>query len=318
MKKRKKSIFNILLAAVLAISIIISQSNALQALIGKDTLTMITSPDYPPYEYYDTEGSGNIIGFDIDIANYIAKELKFKLNVIESDFNGLIPALATNRVDFVMAGMSPTPERLKNVDFSIIYYTAQDTIVAPKGSNLLKVQQLSGKTVGVQLGSIQEKNLKEIAKKVTGIQIKQLNRVPEAIQELKSKRIDAAIIENNVASGFAGSNPDLEFNAIPSQENSGSAIAFAKNSSLVAPFNRVLQKMKDNGTLKQLATKWFSKNTNIANLSSTEVKTGLNLDFSRISKDIPFILRGIPLTLLFTIISVFLGLIWGYRLNKLG
>ncbi|MBW4602279.1 MAG: ABC transporter substrate-binding protein/permease [Calothrix sp. FI2-JRJ7] len=317
MKKRKKSIFNILIAAVLAISIIISQSNPLQALVGKDTLTMITSPDYPPYEYYDTEGSGNIIGFDIDIANYIAKQLKFKLNVIESDFNGLIPALATNRVDFVMAGMSPTPERLKNVDFSIIYYTAQDTIVAPKGSNLLKAQQLSGKIVGVQLGSIQEKNLKEIAKKVTGIQIKQLNRVPEAIQELKSKRIDAAIIENNVASGFAGSNPDLEFNAIPSQENSGSAIAFAKNSPLVAPFNQVLQKMKDNGTLKELATKWFSQKTNVANLSSTEVKTGLNLDFGRISRDIPFILRGIPLTLLFTIISVFLGLIWGTVLSLL-
>jgi His/Glu/Gln/Arg/opine family amino acid ABC transporter permease subunit len=313
MKKRKKSIFNILLAVVLAMSIIISQSNPLQALVGKDTLTMITSPDYPPYEYYDTEGSGNIIGFDIDIANYIAKELKFKLNVIESDFNGLIPALATNRVDFVMAGMSPTPERLKNVDFSIIYYTAQDTIVAPKGSNLLKAQQLSGKIVGVQLGSIQEKNLKEIAKKVTGIQL----RVSDAIQELKSTRIDAAIIENNVAEGFARSNPDLEFNVIPSQENSGSAIAFAKNSPLVAPFNQVLQKMKDNGTLKQLATKWFSKNTNAANLSSTEVKTGLNLDFTRISRDIPFILRGIPLTLLFTIISVFLGLIWGTVLSLL-
>jgi polar amino acid transport system substrate-binding protein len=183
------------------------------------------------------------------------------------------------------------------------------------GSNLIKVQDLSGKIVGVQLGSIQEKNIKEIAKKVTGIQIKQLNRVPEAIQELKSKRIDAAIIENTVAQGFAGSNPDLEFNAIPSQENSGSAIAFAKNSPLVGPFNQVLQKMKDNGTLKELATKWFSKNTNLTNLALTEVKTGLNLDFRRIARDIPFIIRGIPLTLLFTVISVFLRLIWGTILS---
>jgi His/Glu/Gln/Arg/opine family amino acid ABC transporter permease subunit len=315
MVKRKKWIFNIF-AAMLAISIIIAQNPLQASLVGK-SLTMITSPDYPPYEYYDTAGSGEITGFDIDIANYIAKQLDFKLNVMESDFNGLIPALATNRVDFVMAGMSPTPEREKSVDFSIIYYQGLDTIVSAKGNNLLKTQDLSGKTVGVQLGSIQEKNLKKIAEKVQGIQLKQLNRVSEAIQELKSKRIDAAIIENTVAQGFAQANPDLEFNVIPSEENSGSAIAFANNSSLVAPFNQVLSQMKQNGTLKRLASKWFSTNT--TNLSSfqAEAKSGLNLDFRRIIPDAPFILRGIPLTLLFTIISVFLGLIWGTVLSLL-
>lgn len=315
MIKRKKWIFN-LFAAMLAISIIVAQNPLQASLVGK-SLTMITSPDYPPYEYYDTAGSGEIIGFDIDIANYIAKQLGFKLNVMESDFNGLIPALATNRVDFVMAGMSPTPEREKSVDFSIIYYQALDTIVSAKGNNLVKVQDLSGKIVGVQLGSIQEKNLKKIAEKVKPIQLKQLNRVSEAIQELKSKRIDAAIIENTVAQGFAQANPDLEFKVIPSQENSGSAIAFANNSPLVTSFNKVLSEMKENGTLKRLASKWFSTTT--TNLSSfqPEAKSGLNLDFRRILPDLPFILRGIPLTLLFTIISVLLGLIWGTVLSLL-
>lgn len=304
---------------MLTISIIVGQSQPIRAsLIGKDSLTMITSPDYPPYEYYDTAGSGKIIGFDIDIANYIAKELGFQLDVKESDFNGLIPALVTSRADFVMAGMSPTPEREKSVDFSIIYYQALDTIVASKGSNLLKTQDLSGKTVGVQLGSIQEKNLKKIAEKVQNIQLKQLNRVSEAIQELKSKRIDAAIIENTVAQGFAQANPDLEFNVIASEENTGSAIAFANNSPLVAPFNKVLSSMKENGKLKELSAKWFSTNTNTLNSSLSQPQaSGLNLDFRRILSDIPFILRGIPLTLLFTVISVFLGLIWGTVLSLL-
>lgn len=312
--KQKKLIFN-LFAGILAISIMIAP-NPLQASLAGKSLTMITSPDYPPYEYYDTAGSGKIIGFDIDIANYIAKQLGFQLDVKESDFNGLIPALATNRADFVMAGMSPTPEREKNVDFSIIYYQALDTIVAAKGRNLLKATDLSGKTVGVQLGSIQEKNLKKIAEKVQNIQLKQLNRVSEAIQELKSKRIDAAIIENTVAQGFAQANPDLEFNVIPSEEGAGSAIAFANNSPLVAPFNKVLSEMKQNGTLKRLASKWFS--TTSTNLSSFQPQaSGLNLDFRRILPDIPFILRGIPLTFLFTIISVFLGLIWGTVLSLL-
>jgi len=307
-----------LFAAMVAISAIADYRNPLQAAssVGKDTLTLITSPDYPPYEFYDTKGGNRqIVGFDIDIANTLAKELGFKLKVMESDFNGLIPALQANRADFVMAGMTPTPERQKNVDFSTIYYEAKDTIVAPKKSNLKQPQDLSGKKVGVQLGTIQEQNAQKIAQKVAGIQLKQLNKVPEVVQEIKSGRIDAAIVEDTVAKGFAQANPDLEFNVIPSEEASGSAIAFPKGSSLVEPFNKVLQQMKDKGELQKLATKWFSQNVTVKTASST--KGGLNLDFTRILPDIPFILRGIPLTLLFTLLSVSLGLIWGTVLSLL-
>ena len=166
-------------------------------------LTMFTSPDYPPYGYYVTSGSDRkIVGFDIDIANYIAKELKFDLELKESDFNGLIPSLQAKRADFVMAGMTPTTDRKKNVDFSGIYYEARDTIVALKSNNLTETSALSGKKVGVQLGSIQEQNAKKIAEKVKGIDVKSLNKVPDLVQELRSKRIDAAIIEDTVAKGL--------------------------------------------------------------------------------------------------------------------
>ncbi len=318
MKKTKIWLLTILLVVIAVINIIPGYNDSLKAAssLGKDTLTMITSPDYPPYEFYDTKtGESQIVGFDIDIAKTLAQKLGFKLQIMESDFNGLIPALQANRADFVMAGMTPTPERQKNVDFSIIYYEAKDTIVAAKGSNLKQPQDLSGKKVGVQLGTIQEQNAKKIAEKVTGIQLKQLNKVPEVVQEIKSRRIDAAIVEDTVAKGFAQANPDLEFNVIPSEEVSGSAIAFPKNSTLVAPFNKVLQQIKDDGTLNQLVNKWFSQNIIADSTSSTPAKTGLNLDFTRILPDIPFILRGIPLTLLFTLLSVTLGLIWGTILS---
>ncbi|MBR8837200.1 MAG: ABC transporter permease subunit [Stigonema ocellatum SAG 48.90 = DSM 106950] len=321
MKQGRVLIFTLLFIAILAISRIAGLGNSLQAAssVGKDTLTMVTSPDYPPYEYYDTQGGErNIVGFDIDIANAIAQQLGFKLKVMESDFNGLIPALQGNRADFVMAGMTPTEQRKKNVDFSITYYEAKDTIVAPKGSNIKKPQDLSGKKVGVQLGTIQEQNAKKIAQKVAGIQLKQLNKVPEVIQEIKSQRIDAAIVEDTVAKGFAQANPELEFNIIPKQEVAGSAIAFPKSSPLVEPFNKVLQKLKDKGELEKLVTKWFSR-SNTAGTSSTAAvpKGGFNLDFTRIIPDIPFILQGIPLTLLFTGLSVSLGLIWGTVLSLL-
>ncbi|MCJ8279843.1 MAG: ABC transporter permease subunit [Rivularia sp. ALOHA_DT_140] len=310
----------LLFAVVLVISITFGDFNpTIASSVGKETLTMITSPDYPPYEFYQTtNGERKIVGFDIDIANYIKKELGFKLNITQSDFNGLIPALQANRADFVMAGMTPTPERRKNVDFSIIYYEAQDTIVATKSSNLQQPEDLSGKVVGVQLGTIQEQNAKQIAQRVPNIRLKQLNKVPEIVQEIKAGRIDAAIVEDTVALGFIKANPDLQFNVIPSLENaSGSAIAFPKGSQLVEPFNKVLRKMKNNGELERLSKKWFSDTPNtedLSNSNSTDSK-GLNLDFGRIIPEIPFILKGIPLTLSFTLSSVFLGLFWGTALS---
>ncbi|WP_414543477.1 ABC transporter permease subunit [Nostoc sp. CCY0012] len=318
MKKPRAWLLTVLFTAMVLISLILGHSHPLQASsVGKASLTMMTSPDYPPYEFYDTQGGKReIVGFDIDIANTLARELGFSLKIMESDFNGLIPALQSNRADFVMAGMTPTPERKKNIDFSIIYYEAKDTIVAIKGSNLTQPQDLAGKRVGVQLGTIQEQNAQKISAKVAGIQLKQLNRVPEVVQELKAGRIDAAIVEDTVAQGFAQANPDLEFNVIPSEEASGSAIAFPQGSPLVEPFNRVLQQMQDSGELEKLAAKWFSQTTTDT-ASSTSPPGRLNLDFRRILPDIPFILQGIPLTLLFTLLSVFLGLIWGTVLSLL-
>ena len=259
--KRRSVIFTGLCSVTLAITTIAGCGGGEQGNSGsggKKTLTMITSPDYPPYEFYET-GSRKIVGFDIDIANAITKELGYDLQIQESDFNGLVPALQARRADFVMAGMTPTPERQQNVDFSIIYYEAKNTIVAPRASNLTTTKDLSGKTVGVQLGSIQAGDAKKIAEKVPGIKLKELNKVPDLIQELKAKRIDAAIIEDTVATGFTEANPDLAFSVIPSEGPSGSAIAFPKGSPLTPEFNRVLERMKTSGELEKLAAKWFAQ-----------------------------------------------------------
>lgn len=223
-------------------------------------LVMATSADYPPYEFRDTAGGKNeIIGFDVDIANYITKQLNYTLEIKDMDFNGLLPALQAKRVDFVMAGMTPTEERKKAAEFTDIYFEAKNTIIAVKGSNLKKVEELAGKSVGVQLGSIQEGDMKKAAEKVQGINLKPLNKIGDLIQEIKSKRIDAAIVEDTVAKGYVAANPDLEFNVIPSDGPSGSAIAFPKGSPLVKPFNEVLTQMKQKGEVEKLVKKWFEK-----------------------------------------------------------
>lgn len=282
--------------------VIAQQGNARQKLV------MVTSADYPPYEFRDTaSGKGDIIGFDVDIAKYITNQLGYDLEIKDTDFSGIIPALQSGRADFAMAGMTPTEERKKNVDFSEIYYEAKNTIVTRKGSNLKTPEDLSGKKVGVQLGSTQEKTAKEFK----NVQLVALNKTGDLVQEVKARRIDAAVIEDTIARGFIANNPDLEFNTIPSSgEEAGSAIAFPKNSRLVADFNRVLAEMKQSGEIERLIKKWFE------NQGKTEPATSSNvLPFAKITPRIPFILQGILVTLQFTAISLFLGFIWGTILS---
>lgn len=223
----------------------------------KKVLVMGTSADYPPFEYIKTKTSDEIIGFDVDLAKAIAGKLGYKVQVKDIDFSGLIQALKSGQVDFVLAGMTPTEKRKKSVDFSDIYYTAQDMIVTKKDSGIKTLDDLKGKTVGVQLGSIQEGNAKDLNKKVP-IKIENRNRIPDLIQEIKAGRFDAAIIEDTVAKGFIQKETDLTgFTSNANPEQAGSAIAFPKNSDLTAKFNKELQKMKDNGELKKLIVKWF-------------------------------------------------------------
>jgi polar amino acid transport system substrate-binding protein len=250
-----------LAAAGLLIGQALSWSEHLAAQ-AQEVLKMGTSPDYPPYEFYDTSsGEEQIVGFDIDIANYIAEQLGFDLEIVASDFNGLIPALQADRVDFVMAGMTPTEERKENVDFSEIYFEAQNTIISSQENGLTEVTDLAGKKVGVQLGSIQEEAAQELAEADPSIEVVSLNKMGEIIQEIKTGRLDAAIAEDTVAKGFVASNPDLQFTPIPSDGPSGSAVAFPKGSELVEEFNRILAEMQESGKMEELVLKWFGEDS---------------------------------------------------------
>lgn len=264
--KKLKFVFTILFSTLFAVFVTTACNSASTpdaatdpaASPAAETLVMATSADYPPYEFIDTSsGSEEIVGFDIDIANYITSELGYGLEITNMDFNGLIPALQAGRADFVMAGMTPTEERKQNADFSIIYYDAKNTIVALADSGLTTVESLNGKRVGVQLGSIQE----GAAKEIEGAEVIPLNRINEIVQELKAGRIDAAIIEDTVAKGYVDANPDLAFTVIEDEGPSGSAIAFPKGSELTTKFDAVLQEMIDSGTMEELVVKWFGDST---------------------------------------------------------
>lgn len=269
------------------------------------TLVMGTSPDYAPYEDTDAKNGGEIVGLDVDIAKSITEKLGCKLRISGMDFNGLIAALQSGRVDFVMSGMSVTDERKQSVDFSDMYYAARNTIVSKKDAAFASMGQLKGKRVGVQLGSTQETAVAGL----NGVAVKKLNRITDLIQEIKSNRIDAAIVEDAVALDAVASNPDLTMTMLPNEDESqGYAIAFPKGSNLPTAFNEQLHEMEASGEKQQIVDKWFGKHDAVTPAKHM-------IDFSTLNGYVPFILRGIFVTLLFTLVSALLGFIWGTVLS---
>ncbi|MBW7475179.1 ABC transporter substrate-binding protein/permease [Paenibacillus oenotherae] len=294
---------------VVAILLLVFSGSSSSAEGAKKTIVMGTSPDYAPYESVDAKGSGEIVGLDIDIAKAIADKLGYELQISGMDFNSLIAALQTGRVDFVMSAMSVTDERKQSVDFSKVYYVARNTIISKANHNYGTLEELSGKRIGVQLGSTQE----TVAASIKNAEIKKLNKIPDMIQEIKSGRIDAAIVEDAVALGNTTANPDLKFTMIPSgdgDEDQGYSVAFPKGSPLVDEFNEALQELEASGEKEAIVTKWFD-----SIMATTGPAGGLNLDFTILRDYMNYMMKGIYVTLLFTLVSALFGFVWGAILS---
>ena len=210
-----------------------------------------TSADYPPYEFHKAvDGKDEIVGFDIEIAKEIAKDLGVELEIKDMDFDGLLMALNAGKVDFVMAGMTPDAERQKVVDFSEIYYKAVHGVVikAENKDTFKTVEDLAGKKVGAQKGAIQE----DIAvDEIENVQLKSLGKIPDLILEVKNNKIDAVVMEKPVADSYVDNNQDLMLMDVTFDDGEGgSSVAVKKGSTdLVDEINKTLERLMNDGSV---------------------------------------------------------------------
>lgn len=218
-------------------------------------LKMATSADFPPFESYDEKG--NFIGFDVELAQKIAAELGYELKIEDMDFDGLIGSLQAKRVDMVLAGMSATEDRRKNVDFSESYHRSGEMFISKTDNPMEDLASLAGKVVGVQLGTIQEEGAETLAEEY-GFEVKKVDDASILIQELNSNRIDVAYMDKTVATGYINSQGFVGFDD-PTTSSPGMAIAFPKGSELVEEVNKVLKQLEEDGTLEELKDKWLSE-----------------------------------------------------------
>lgn len=169
------------------------------------------------------------------------------------EFDALIPALASNKVDIVAAGMTVTPERQESVNFTDTYATAAQVIIVKQGSDIAPSEDLNGKILGVQMGTTGD----SLASEIEGAQVERFNKYFEAIQSVLQGKIDAVIIDSAPAKAFAEKDENLVIldEALSSEDY---AMAINKdNTELLDKVNAAIAELDEEGTLDEIVNKYI-------------------------------------------------------------
>lgn len=216
---------------------------------SKQALTMATESGFAPYEYLNGD---KIIGIDPDIAAEIAKEMGRELKIIDMPFDSIIPSVDSGKADFGAAGMSITPERSEIVDFTIEYATSKQVIITRAESGVNSEEDLNGKTVGVQLGTVADFALTDDYPEV---KVQQYNKYFEAAGDLSNGRIDAIVMDSLPAQEVVNIGEGL---VILEQELFTDRYAFCVkkgNTELLNAINKVMQRLIDEGKIDEFTMK---------------------------------------------------------------
>lgn len=223
--------------------------------VTEGVLTVATSPDFAPYEFYAIGEDGNptLAGFDMALAQYVADYLGLELEVIPMDFDGVLSELQMKNVDLGMAGLSPDPTREDAMDFSDIYYEGGQSLVTVKANadtlNSFEACNKSDVSVGAQIGSIQMDLANEFS---ADADIVALPKVTDIISELLGGKLDAAYIETAVAESYQKNYPDLEIVLDVPYDVAGSSIGVSKgNTALLTAVNEAIAAAIEDGSMDQ-------------------------------------------------------------------
>lgn len=245
---KMKKLVSLVLATACVFSMAACGSNDSE---GAETLVMATNAEFPPYEYYD---GSDIVGIDVDIANAIAEELGMELKIEDMAFDSVITAVSSGKADIGLAGMTVTEDRLENVNFSDTYATAVQVVIVPEGSDIKSVADLTGKSVGVQLGTTSDIYVCDIE----GVTVEQYNKSFEAVQALSQGKIDAVMVDIEPAKEFVAQTEGL---VILEEEFAVEeyAIAIAKeNEELLEKVNGALKTLSESGKLDEIKAEYIS------------------------------------------------------------
>jgi polar amino acid transport system substrate-binding protein len=240
-----------------------ARADTLEEVKKRGTLMVGTEAAYVPYEFFK---DGKIVGYDPDIADLMVPKIGAKAQFIDTAWSGIIPALYAGKFDCIISAMTITKERAEKVLFSMPYADASNVILLRGDEASIKTaDDLSGKTIGVQLGSAAAGIIKVFEAKLKAAgkpgyaDIKQYEHYPEAYQDLLNKRTDAVVNSKSTLMVVMRDAPG-KFKTLPgvSDVTAYFGMAFRKEDGALRDFvNTQLAQMKQDGTLSKLQAKWF-------------------------------------------------------------
>lgn len=230
-----------------------SNEDLLSKIKAEGKLKVGMSVDYAPYEFFVMEnGKKKIVGLDLNLISEIAKDLGVEYEIQEMEFSTICDATRNGIVDLGVSGLSPDEERREIIDFSNIYFQAEQGILINKNAakEIKNIDDLKGKRVGAQNGSIQA----TLAQGIENADVKLLPEVPTLIQDLIAGNLDAVIVELPVADIQAVVHNELAVaeEKIADTSGGGSAIALPKGQeALLAEVNKTLERLESEGKIQE-------------------------------------------------------------------
>jgi ABC-type amino acid transport substrate-binding protein len=217
---------------------------------GGEPLTIGSDIPYPPFE----QGKpGNYTGFDIELIEAIAEKMGRKPEVQDTSFETIFRDVAQGKFDAVISAATITEEREQAVDFSNPYYLSEQAVLVKEGSDVKSLEDLDGKTVGVQQGTTGQ----ELAKEELGGEIRPYPEGPDAVTALKNGTVEGVIIDAPVAQNAVEKSGGVEIaEKVPTEETYGIAVAQGETE-LLDEINKALEEVEKEGTYKKIYKKWF-------------------------------------------------------------
>ena len=215
-------------------------------------LRMGTNATFPPYEYVDE--NNEVAGIDADIAAAIADKLGMELEITDMAFDSLIPALQSDTIDIVLAGMTVDPERAESVNFTDSYATGVQVIIVPEGSDIASPDDLEGKNIGVQTGTTGDLYCTDDYGQEF---VKQFDNGPLAVAALLNGQVDCVVIDNEPAKNYVAANEGLKIlDTAYADEDYAAAIA-KEDTELFEQVNTAIQELKEDGTIASIIEKYI-------------------------------------------------------------
>ena len=241
-----------IIALILTVMMVMSLAACGSASSGEE-LVMGTNAAFPPYEFYDEDGE-TIIGIDAEIAQAVADKLGMKLTIKDMEFDSLLTAVQSNAVDIVFAGLTVSEERKQSVDFSVTYATGVQVVIVPEGSDIASVDDLAGKTIGVQAGTTGDIYCTD---EFGQENVKQFQNGALAVAALQNGQVDCVVIDNEPAKAFVKANEGLKILDTEYAVEDYAAAISKENTELTAKVNEAMEALKADGTIDAIIAKYI-------------------------------------------------------------